>query len=249
QLLDDWGEPAFAIDEALIQHVSYFYKYYSVISHKRSNRAIIRGRKYLPEIIKIFDKYRLPEDVAFALPFVESSFNAKARSSVGAVGMFQFMKQTARDYGLIVNSQKDERINIYKSADASARYLRNNRNVFASTVLSLGSYHHGTGKVSQVLLSAANADQRSFYAIFNNRRLGRYSKEYIPQCLSAAIIYRVLKEMNLRLIPEMNITQRRLAKGISIENLKKQYSDLFSLNPDLFRRKQIYPYISTRGYI
>ena len=46
--------------------------------------------------------------------------NAKARSSVGAVGMFQFMKQTARDYGLIVNSKKDERINIYKSADASA---------------------------------------------------------------------------------------------------------------------------------
>jgi len=249
QLLNDWGEPAFAIDESLIQHVSYFYKYYSVISHKRSNRAIIRGRKYLPEIIKIFDRYRLPEDVAFALPFVESSFHAKARSGVGAVGMFQFMKQTARDYGLIVNSKKDERINIYKSADACARYLRNNRNVFASTVLSLGSYHHGTGKVSQVLLSAANADQRSFQAIFNNKRLGKYSKEYIPQCLSAAIIYRVLKKMNLQLIPEMSITQRRLSKAVLVDTLQNQYSNLFALNPDLIMAKQIYPYINTHGYI
>ena len=249
EMLEDWGEPAFEVDDVLVRHVSYFYKYYSIIDYKRSNRAIRRSQKYLPYIIKVFEKYKLPEDIAFALPFVESSFNPKARSGVGAAGMFQFMKATARQYGLNVTRSKDERLDVYKAAPACARYLRNNRNVFASSVLSLGSYHHGTGKVSTVLLSAANADERRFGPIFTNKRLGRYSKEYIPQCLSAALIYRFMKKMKINSLPEMSFKTKKLSQKIPVTNFEKSISDLYEMNPDLTQGIYTYSYASTKGYM
>jgi len=249
QMLEDWGEPAFTVDEELVTHVSYFYKYYSIKDYKRTNRAIERSKKYLSFVIEVFEKYRLPEEIAFALPFVESSFNSNARSGVGAAGMFQFMKGTARNYGLKVTRKLDERLNVYKAAPACARYLRNNRNVFASTVLSLGSYHHGTGKVSIVLLTAANADERNFGAIFKNKRLGKYSKEYIPQCLSAAVIYRFMKERNMSSLPEMNFHSKTIAGSISAKALKQKSSDLYEMNPDLTDNIETYKYASTNGYV
>jgi len=249
KMLEDWGEPAFAVDDVLVRHVSYFYKYYSVVDYKRSNRAIARSEKYLPYIIKVFQKYQLPEDIAFALPFVESSFNPKAKSGVGAAGMFQFMKATGKQYGLKVTRSQDDRLDPYKAAPACAKYLRNNRNVFASSVLSLGSYHHGTGKVSQVLLTAANADERSFGPIFNHKRLGRYSREYIPQCLSAALMYRFMKSMGINRLPKMNFKKQTLSKKVSSDALAKQLPDVFTMNPDLKGGIQTYAYASTNGYV
>jgi len=249
EMLDDWGEPAFEVDEILVRHVCYFFKYYSVKDYQRSNRAIKRSHKYLPYIIDVFNKHRLPEEIAFALPFVESSFNAKARSGVGAAGMFQFMKATARQYGLKVTRQKDERLNVYKAAPACAKYLRNNRNVFASSVLSLGSYHHGTGKVSQILLTAANADERKFGPIFNHKRLGKYSKEYIPQCLSAALIYRFMKSLRIDFLPEMTFQSKTISKVVSASILQKKLPDLYEMNPDLIAGKHTYSYASTNGYV
>lgn len=121
---------------------------------------IKRGRRYLPYIVSVFKQYRIPVDIAFALSFVESGFNPDARSGAGAVGMFQFMKSTARIYGLKVSGLTDEHKDYKKAAVTCVKYLRNNRNVFASTLLSLGSYHHGTGWVTRVLLSAADQKQR-----------------------------------------------------------------------------------------
>ena len=248
-MLDDWGEPAFEVDIELVRHVSYFFKYYSVIDYQRSNRAIERSQQVLSYIRDTFETYRLPEEIAFALPFVESSFNPHAKSGVGAVGMFQFMKETARNYGLKVTRNLDERLDVYKAAPACAKYLRNNRNVFASIVLSLGSYHHGTGKVSQVLLTAANADERNFGSIFNNKRLGRYSKEYIPQCLAAALIYRLMKERQITSLPKADYKIQTIKQPQSVQSLEKQVADLYPMNPDLIQATNSYPYASTNGYI
>ena len=249
KMLEDWGEPAFVVDDVLVRHVSYFYKYYSVVDYQRSNRAIQRSEQYLPYIIKVFQKYQLPEDIAFALPFVESSFNAKAKSGVGAAGMFQFMKATGKQYGLKITRSRDDRLDPYKAAPACAKYLRNNRNVFASSVLSLGSYHHGTGKVSQVLLTAANADKRSFGPIFNHKRFGRYSREYIPQCLSAALIYRFMKSLGINRLPKMSIKKQTLSQIVSSDALALQMPDLYTMNPDLKGGIQTYSYASTNGYV
>lgn len=250
-MLEEWGEPAFAVDRELVRHVCYFYKYYSIKDAARTNETISRGRKYLPSVIDIFSQYRLPEEIAFALPFVESGFRHDIQSTAGAVGMFQFIKETARIYDLKVTRKVDERKDYVKAARACAQYLRNNRNVFASTVLSLGSYHHGTGKVSEVLLSAASAEERKFEPIFNNKRLGPYSREYIPQCLAAALIYRFLEKWQLAYIPEMGVESQIITSGRMqrVEDLKERVPELYTLNPDLVEVNSIYPYASTGGYI
>jgi len=248
-MLEDWGETAFEVDDILVRHVCYFFKYYSVKDYQRTNRAIKRSNQYLSYIIGVFKHYRLPEEIAFALPFVESSFNPKARSGAGAVGMFQFIKPTARQFGLTVRRNNDDRLDVYKAAPACAKYLRNNRNVFASSVLSLGSYHHGTGKVSQVLLSAANANERKFGPVFHNKRLGKYSKEYIPQCLSAALIYRFMKQMNIQYLPRMSFNSKVIRKTISAKAFEEKIPDLYTMNPDLTSKDKTYNYASTKGYV
>jgi soluble lytic murein transglycosylase-like protein len=248
-MLEDWGESAFEVDDELVRHVVYFYKYYAIKDFEKSNRTIQRSRKYLPYILQVFEEYRLPEEIAFALPFVESSFVVNARSHVGAGGMFQFMKSTAKIYDLKVSRRYDERNDYKKAAVACAKYLRNNRNVFASSVLSLGSYHHGTGNVSKVLLNAAYADERKFGPIWKSRKLGRYSREYIPQCLSAALIYRFMKQRQIVSIPQMRFNSRTFKRVAPVKALEREVRDLYTMNPDLANVRTTYNYASTNGYV
>nr|WP_319493254.1 transglycosylase SLT domain-containing protein [uncultured Desulfobacter sp.] len=249
-MMADWGETAFEVDDVLVRHVSYFIKYYAVAQVETSNMMIRRSEKYLHDIKKIFKKHGIAEDVAFALPFVESGFNPGAQSDAGALGMFQFLDGTAMHYGLeISETGLDERTDYKKSADACARYLRDNRRVFASTVLSIASYHHGTKMVADVLLNCGDDPARKFGPIFQSSFLGPFSREYIPQCLAAALIYRYLKQNRLIMLPVPKFECRTLQAGTSVNALKKKIPDLYTLNPDLLHANSIYPYASSNGYV
>ncbi len=248
-MMADWGETAFNVDDVLVRHVSYFIKYYTVQNVDKSNKIIQRSEKYLHYIKRTFKKYDIVEDVAFALPFVESGFNPGARSNAGALGMFQFLDGTAIHYGLkISDNGQDERKDYKKSTVACAKYLRNNRRVFASTVLSLASYHHGTQTVTDVLLNCGDDPGRKFGPIFKNSILGPFSREYIPQCLAAALIYRYLKQNRLAMLSVPGFESKSLRTKTSVESLKKIQS-LYKLNPDLQHATSIYPYASSNGYV
>ncbi len=249
-LFEEWHETAFAIDPELVRHVAYFYKYYSIIDRHGTNEIIERSREYLPEIRKIFAEYNLPAELAFAIPFVESAFENKARSDKKAVGMFQFLARTARSYGLKVGGGVDQRRDYKLAAEACAKYLSENRNIFASTVLSVGSFHHGTNKVIWVLRRLPmKENKRSFNAIFKNRELGKYSKEYIPKCLAASLIYRYLTDQELAALPEMDADQKLLDRFVHVKELRERHADLLALNPDLVDAKTTYLYATTRGYM
>lgn len=250
QLVKDWGEVNFQVDDVLVRHVSYYIKYYAVQDVERSNQAILRSETYLPFIKYIFRKYKIHEDVAFALPFVESRFNPGVKSFAGAVGMFQFMGPTAIHYGLKVGDNgRDERKEYKKAAKACARYLSDNRRVFVSMILSMASYHHGTRTVTDVLLNCGEGHVRKFGPIFRNKRLGPFSKEYLPACLAAALIYRYLKQNKLTKLAVSEFKTRTLGSRTSVKALKKQAPDLFEMNPDLLHAKFSYPYVGTNGYV
>lgn len=250
ELMVDWGETAFEVDDVLVRHVSYYIKYYTVQNIDKSNKMIRRSEKYLHHIKMVFKKYGIAQDVAFALPFVESGFNPNVRSNAGALGMFQFLDTTAIHYGLKIRANGlDERRDYKKAADACARYLRDNRRVFVSTVLSLASYHHGTKMVADVLLNSGDDPARKFGPIFKSRFLGPYSREYIPQCLAAALIYRYLWANRLVMLPVPGFESRRIRAGTSIKSLRKKIPDLYKLNPDLLHAKSIYPYAGSNGYV
>ncbi len=249
-LFEQWDEAALNIDEELVRHVSYFYKYYSIVDPHGTNRIIERSRKYYPAIRKIFESHRLPEELAFAIPFVESAFVNKARSDKKAVGLFQFLKNTARAFDLTVSGQVDERLDYRKSASACATYISKNRVLFDSTVLSIGSFHHGTSRLTRILRRLPIKDDRwDFVSIFNHRQLGKYSKEYIPKCLAAALVFRFLKNLDMEAIPEIGTENRKLPRFVYVKDLKEKYPDLLRLNPDLQQAKTTYLYATTRGYL
>ncbi len=248
-LFHRWNETAFGVDEELVRHVCYFYKYYSVIDRTGTNEILQRSREFLPDIRSIFAEYRLPEELAFAIPFVESAFRNRARSDKKAVGMFQFLARTAKSYGLKVGGGTDERRDFRRSAEACAMYLSENRNIFASTVLSVGSFHHGTNKLIWVLRRLPmKENKRSFDAIFKNRELGKYSKEYIPKCLAAALMYRFLEDRGLSALPGMAAEKAHFDRFVHVRDLKETYDRLLPLNPDLLGAKTTYLYATTRGY-
>gem|GEM_PF-1348815 len=275
----DWGETAFAVDDVLVRHMIYFIKFFAFCEVDKTNHAIERSRRYLPYITQVFAKYGIHEDIAFALPFVESRFTTSACSPAGALGMFQFMPYTARDYGLQVPPPpspppppeeapepgsegnetpqtppesvvcKDERLDWEKTATAAARYLVRSRNVFASTVLALGAYHHGSDKVISVLRSIAERSRvRSFSPIFNHGELGPYSKEYIPQCLAAAYLYRQVKASGGGRLPRFQARWQTIREVAPVAKLLAGQDHLLAFNPDLITADRIYCYASTGGY-
>ena len=105
-----------------------------------------KGVRHLNMIDNIFTKHGLPTELKY-LAIIESRLNSRAVSHVGAVGPWQFMAGTARDYGLVVNAKRDERKDYVKSTHAAARYLKYLYNEFGDWLLVLAAYNGGPGYV------------------------------------------------------------------------------------------------------
>ena len=105
------------------------------------------------------------------LPFVESSFNYKARSHVGASGIWQFMKGTAREYGLEVNDNVDERYNVEMVTEAACRYLKRSKDKLGSWTLAASGYNAGMAGMARRL---KKQDVSSYYDLLLGEETGRY---------------------------------------------------------------------------
>ncbi|MGZ3713212.1 MAG: transglycosylase SLT domain-containing protein, partial [Bdellovibrionota bacterium] len=86
--------------------------------------ALFVSGRYLPRMEKVFERFNLPTEIAY-LPFVESGFNKRAMSKVGASGIWQFMPYTGKLY-LRVDAEVDERNDPMRAAEAAARLMQNN---------------------------------------------------------------------------------------------------------------------------
>ncbi len=106
-------------------------------------KGLLAAETYLPKMEKIFSGMGLPVELT-RLSLVESSFNLKAVSRVGATGVWQFMLKSALEY-LVVDAHLgvDERLSPLKSTVAAAKLLRRNHRVFGAWHLAITSYNHG----------------------------------------------------------------------------------------------------------
>jgi membrane-bound lytic murein transglycosylase D len=168
------------LDSSVQSHIRYF----NTSIHNRFEQWLLRLSRYRPLVENIFAEFHLPSDLVF-LSLVESGFNPYAYSRAKATGPWQFMKGTAKVYGLRVDSYVDERRDPIKSTVAAARYLRDLYDLFGAWPLAMAAYNAGEGKVMRAL---QKAQAESFSEISKTRLIRRETKEYVPRFMAATII-------------------------------------------------------------
>lgn len=143
----------------------------------------ISGR-YLPAMEEIFRRHGLPVQLS-RLPFVESSFNVKARSKVGASGIWQFMRSTGGLY-LRIDELVDERNDPIRAAEAAAQLLKKNFEELGSWPLAVTAYNHGRKGMMRAVRKVGSADLNDVIADYQRRSFGFASSNFYT-CLLAVI--------------------------------------------------------------
>ncbi|NWF73562.1 MAG: transglycosylase SLT domain-containing protein [Nitrospirae bacterium] len=170
------------MDPSVQAHIHYF----NTSIRGRFEQWLLRLSRYQPLVETIFTEFQLPSDLVY-LSLVESGFNPYAYSRAKATGPWQFMKGTAKVYGLRVDTYVDERRDPIKSTVAAARYLRDLYDLFGAWPLAMAAYNAGEGKVMRALHKAR---VESFSEISKTRLIRRETKEYVPRFMAATIIAR-----------------------------------------------------------
>ena len=119
-------------------------------SHQLTLLMIKRANRYFPIVEPILKECGVPDDLKY-LMVIESNLSPLARSSVGAAGMWQFMQETGRKYGLEVNTNIDERYNIEKATRAACAYLKESYEMYGDWMTVAASYNAGQNGISRRL--------------------------------------------------------------------------------------------------
>lgn len=135
---------------------------------------------YYPWMKEIFDRYELPEELVY-LTIIESGLNPTAVSHTGATGIWQFMYNTGKLYGLHINTFVDERRDPYKATDAAARYLRDLYNIFDDWGLAISAYNCGVGNVRKAIQRSGG--KTNFWDLC--RYLPKETQNYFPAFIGA----------------------------------------------------------------
>ncbi len=130
----------------------------SSFSYMHSSTMLIlkRANRYFPVIEPILKANGVPDDFKYLMA-IESNLDTRALSHRGAAGLWQFMKEAGKEYGLEVNTNIDERYHIEKSTRAACRYLKKAYSRYGNWMSAAASYNAGMGRISSSL-KEQNAD-------------------------------------------------------------------------------------------
>jgi peptidoglycan lytic transglycosylase D len=145
----------------------------------------ISGR-YIGEMKKIFRAEGLPTELAY-LPLVESSFNIRARSSAGAVGMWQFMPDTGKKF-MRIDAKVDERRDPFASTRAAARLLKENYRLLGNWPLAITAYNHGTEGIFRGVRAVESDNLVDLIRNYQSPTFGFASKNFYAEFLAVVEI-------------------------------------------------------------
>lgn len=150
------------------------------------SRGLGRSRFYARTVRKELARRGLPP-LLLHLPQIESSWNPRARSKAGAVGLWQLMPRTARQY-IRVSRSRDERRNPQRSTYAAARYLESTHRTLGNWPLALTAYNHGPSAMLRAVDKHGTADLGELIEVYEGRRFGFAGRNFYAQFLAAAHI-------------------------------------------------------------
>lgn len=216
---------------------------------KSLQRLMNLSEYYFPLFEKELDAQNIPLEIKY-LAIVESALNPLARSRVGATGLWQFMFQTGKLYGLELNSYVDDRSDPIKSTVAASRYLSDMYQIFGDWDLVLAAYNSGPGNVNKAIRRSGG------YQNYWNLRpyLPRETQGYLPAFLATMYIFeyaeqhgfeRGREQIKLFETDTILVKQSLPLKKVS-EILDISEDDLAFLNPS-YKVKTI-PYVQGKSY-
>ncbi|MEH0165060.1 transglycosylase SLT domain-containing protein [Roseateles microcysteis] len=163
-------------------------------------RMTERGSRYLFHIIEELEKRGMPTELAL-LPFVESAFVTDAKSSAKAVGMWQFMPATGRDFSLKQNIFRDDRRDVLASTRAALDYLGRLYKQFGDWHLALAAYNWGQGNVAKAI---ARNERLGLPTDYGSIKMPDETRYYIPKLQAVKNIVLDPARFSLNLPPVAN---------------------------------------------
>lgn len=203
----------------------------------RFAQGIIESGRFLPIMEQIFKAEGLPLELT-RLPFVESGFNIKARSKVGASGIWQFMRSTGRNY-LSINESVDERNDPIRATEAAARKLRENYETLGVWPLAVTAYNHGRQGVLRAVRKVGSDDLEEIIDDYKSRTFGFASRNFYASLVAAIEVEREAEKHygKLERVAKLEAVEVELPDSIAITHLiqflKLDEPALRELNPGI----------------
>ncbi|MBD0831230.1 LysM peptidoglycan-binding domain-containing protein [Aestuariibaculum sediminum] len=212
-------------------------------------RLINLSAFYFPMFERELDNYNIPLEIKY-LAVVESALKPRAKSRVGATGLWQFMFSTGKMYGLDVSSYVDERSDPIKSTEAAAKYLSKLYEIFGDWDLALAAYNSGPGNVSKAIRRSGG--YQNYWNIRHN--LPRETAGYLPAFLANMYIFEFAEEHGFtKPRPEVAYFETdtiRVKQMITLDQVAEvtgvPMEELQFLNPSY--KLDIIPYIKDENY-
>jgi len=177
-------EAVFDFPVTMNKQVRFYLDTFQHRQKKYFKRWLARSGRYLPYIQEQLAKAGLPKDLAY-LAMIESGFNPSAYSHAKAVGLWQFIRGTGRNYGLRIDRWVDERRDPEKATRAAIAYLGTLYEEFGDWYLAVASYNAGEGKIRKGI---KRYKTRNFWELARHRFLRLETKRYVPKLIAAILI-------------------------------------------------------------
>lgn len=227
-------EMPFELNERIFSFINYF-----VVRNRDYTRMVMeREATYFPLFEKVLAENHMPTDIKY-LAIIESGLNPRAKSRVGAMGLWQFMPATGRMYNLQANFDIDDRMDPELSTDAAAKYLKSLYSMFGNWELALAAYNCGPGNVRKAIRRSGG--KKTFWGVYDY--LPRETRSYVPQFQAMMYILRNTHEHNLFLEEPtyaMSYEKIKFNQELDLEQLAKItgicVEDLEQLNPSIKNR-------------
>ena len=220
---------------------------HKVVKHFKDQYTTEKGKRYLEATMKRSVPYRqfieeqlrkeeLPRELLF-LPVIESGYHSKAVSKAGAVGIWQFMRNSVGGYNIRIDDWIDERQDPWKASIAAVKKLKWNFKYYEDWCLALAAYNCGVGSLNKAIKKAGKKD---YWYLADNGFLAKETRLYVPKFLAVSDILSNSEEHGIDWgesedIAETNIIEIKQSIDLSLlaQELGVSPSELSSLNPSL----------------